>query len=265
MTPDALEEALLGADLGPEATEAVLGRLGRGGAPLTRLREALLELAGPQVPLRLDGSPSVIVFVGVNGAGKTTTLGKLACRLQADGRSVVVAAGDTFRAAAVEQVAEWAHRAGAEIVSQGLGADAAAVAFDALRATQARGRGLLLVDTAGRLQNKKPLMDELKKVLRILERGLGRPPDETLLVLDGTTGQNALLQGRAFAEAVPLTGLVVTKLDASAKGGAVLAARRLLDVPVKLVGFGEAEEDLADFDPEAYVDALLAETMPDQD
>lgn len=256
---EALEEALLSADLGWEATEEILAGL-RGMPPrevVPALRQALLDLSGPRVPLHTGGRPSVIVFVGANGSGKTTTLGKLAVRLEGQGKRVLVAAADTFRAAATDQVGIWARRAGADIVSQGPGADAAAVAFDALKAAEARRADVLLVDTAGRLHNRLPLMEELKKVLRVLERELGRPPDETLLVLDGTTGQNALHQGRHFMSAVPLTGLVATKLDASAKGGAVLAARRLLGVPVKLVGFGEDPSDLADFDPELFVDGLL--------
>lgn len=260
-TPDLLEEALLAADLGPRATEQVLSRLkGVPGVPVDELRSALLDLAGPAVPLRLERRPAVVVMVGVNGSGKTTTAGKLAGRFAREGRKVVVAACDTFRAAAIEQVTTWARRAGADVVSQGAGADAAAVAFDALEAARARGADVLLVDTAGRLQNRTPLMEELKKLVRVLERGLGGPPDEVLLVLDGTTGQNAILQGQSFMEAVPLTGLVVTKLDASAKGGAVLAARGLTGVPVKLVGFGEASDDLADFDPSRFVDGLLEGT-----
>lgn len=256
---EALEEALLLADLGWEPTEAILNRLGRlrEEERIPALKTELLELAGKKVSLQVEGRPAVIVFVGVNGSGKTTTLGKVACRLAQDGKKVLVAAGDTFRAAAAEQVETWAKRAGADIVSQAPGADPAAVAFDGYRAALARGADVLLVDTAGRLQTRLPLMEELKKILRVLEREMGRSPDEVLLVLDGTSGQNAIHQAKAFSAAVSLTGLVVTKLDASAKGGAVLAARGELGVPVKLVGLGEGQEDLLEFDPELFVESLL--------
>lgn len=256
---EALEEALLLADLGWEPTAAILTRLGRlrEEEVMPALKSELLELAGNKVPLHVAGRPAVIVFVGVNGSGKTTTLGKVAYRLAQEGKKVLVAAGDTFRAAAAEQLETWAKRAGADIVAQGPGADPAAVAFDGYKAAQARGADVLLVDTAGRLQTRLPLMEELKKITRVLEREMGRTPDEVLLVLDGTSGQNAIHQAKAFSTAVTVTGLVVTKLDASAKGGAVLAARRELGVPVKLVGLGEGQEDLLEFDPELFVESLL--------
>jgi fused signal recognition particle receptor len=197
------------------------------------------------------------MVVGVNGSGKTTTIGKLASRLARDGKTVTLAGSDTFRAAASEQLDLWARRAGAHLVSQERGADPGSVAFDAVRSAEARGSNVLIVDTAGRLHTKQPLMDELKKVRRVLEKAAGRPPDETLLVLDATTGQNGIAQARAFTEAVEVTGVALTKLDGTAKGGVVLAVREQLGVPVKLVGVGEALEDLEPFRADAFADRLL--------
>jgi fused signal recognition particle receptor len=193
----------------------------------------------------------------VNGVGKTTTIGKLAAQLKTEGTQVVLAAADTFRAAADEQLQRWADRAGAEVVKHAPGADPAAVVFDGVKAARARGAGVLIVDTAGRLQNKRNLMDELGKIRRVIERESG-PPDEVLLVIDATTGQNGVTQARAFAEVANVTGIVLTKLDGTAKGGIVIAVQQELGIPVKLVGLGEGIEDLGPFDPAGFVDDLLA-------
>jgi fused signal recognition particle receptor len=199
------------------------------------------------------------MVVGVNGAGKTTTIGKLAARLARDGKQVSLAGSDTFRAAASEQLDVWAQRSGAHLVSQSRGADPGSVAFDAVKAAESRGSNVLIVDTAGRLHTKEPLMEELKKVRRVIEKAAGHPPDETLLVLDATTGQNGIAQARAFTEAVEVTGVALTKLDGTAKGGVVLAVREELGVPVKLVGTGETLEALEPFEPKAFADRLLGD------
>jgi fused signal recognition particle receptor len=193
----------------------------------------------------------------VNGTGKTTTIGKLAHRLGSEGRSVAVANSDTFRAAAGEQVGEWAKRAGADLVTQERGGDPGAVAYDAVEAARARGRDVLIVDTAGRLHSKQPLMDELSKVRRVLEKAAGKPPDEVLLVVDATTGQNGLAQARAFTDAVGVTGVALTKMDGTARGGIVLAVREDLGIPVKLVGTGEKLEDLEPFQATAFARSLV--------
>jgi fused signal recognition particle receptor len=198
-----------------------------------------------------------VLVVGVNGAGKTTTIGKLAARLTGEGKRVSIANSDTFRAAASEQLEVWAGRADAHLVRQTRGADPGAVAFDAVHSAQARGSDVLIVDTAGRLHTKQPLMEELKKVRRVIEKAVGRPPDETLLVLDATTGQNGIAQATAFTEAVEVTGVALTKLDGTAKGGVVLAVRDQLGVPVKVVGTGEGVGDLEPFDREAFAARLL--------
>ena len=210
------------------------------------------EAATPTSDLR------VIFVVGVNGTGKTTTIAKLAHALKAEGQTVLLAAGDTFRAAAVEQLMIWADRVGVDCVQQGQGADAAAVVFDALSAAEARGADVVIVDTAGRLHTKISLMDELGKVARVIRRKIGRDP-ETLLVVDANTGQNGLQQARVFAETVPVDGLALTKLDGTAKGGIVVAIAETLGLPVKYVGVGETAEDFAEFDPEAFSKALFAE------
>jgi fused signal recognition particle receptor len=203
-----------------------------------------------------DSKPAIVMVVGVNGTGKTTTIGKLANLLRIEGRTVSLAASDTFRAAAGEQLEIWAERTGAHIVSQERGADPGAVAYDAVRAAQARGSDVLIVDTAGRLHTKQPLMEELKKVRRVLEKAAGHV-DEVLLVLDATTGQNGIAQARAFTEAVDVTGVVLTKMDGTARGGIVLAVREELGVPVKLVGVGEGAGDLVPFDPEGFAHRLV--------
>jgi fused signal recognition particle receptor len=267
-----LTDALLAADLGVQTTEDVVARLrtlARSGAlgaaartseGLRRaLGDVLLAVLGEPSPLRLDPPPAGIVVLGVNGAGKTTTIGKLAHRLRADGRRVLVAAADTFRAAAIDQLAVWTDRAGVDLVRHAEGADPAAVVFDAAQAARARRTDVLIVDTAGRLHTKTNLVEELKKLDRVLRREL--PPDapvESLLVLDATTGQNGIVQARRFASALPVTGVVLTKLDGTARGGIAVAIAADLKLPVKLVGFGEGMDDLQPFDPRAFVDALLA-------
>ena len=269
-TWESLEEALIRADVGVATTNALLHDLrakvdareiGGGTDLLEALGTSIRELLGHvgSRALRLDGregEPDVWLFVGVNGVGKTTTIGKLARRQTADGRSVLLAAGDTFRAAAADQLALWAERSGTDIVRGAEGADPSAIVFDAVQRAAARGNDLVLADTAGRLHTKVNLVEELKKIRRVADRDPGNVT-EVLLVLDATTGQNGLAQARQFADAVDVTGIVLTKLDGTAKGGIVIAVERDLFVPVKLVGLGEGADDLVDFDPDEFVDALL--------
>jgi fused signal recognition particle receptor len=264
-----VEEALITADVGVEATGQIVERLRErtrvlgtrsAGELRTLLTEELVEALDPKLDRSLkatptDGKPAVLLVVGVNGSGKTTTCGKIARVLIADGHSVVLGAADTFRAAAAEQLATWAGRVGAEVVRGKEGGDPAAVAFDAVKRGTEAGVDTVLIDTAGRLQNKVGLMDELGKVKRVVERH--GPIDETLLVLDATTGQNGLEQARVFTEVCEVTGVVLTKLDGTAKGGIVIAVQRRLGIPVKLVGLGEGPDDLAPFDPGQFVEALL--------
>jgi fused signal recognition particle receptor len=263
-----LEEALIMADVGARTTAEVVGRLeaeveaGRvdgGEAARERLVELLAELAASgrgTIDLRPD--PAVVLIVGVNGTGKTTTVGKLAWHLQEEaGLKVMLAAADTYRAAAVEQLGAWAERAGCEIVKAETGQDAGAVVFDAISAAGARDCDVVLVDTAGRLHTRSDLMEELAKVNRVIDKRLGRGPSETLIVVDSTTGQNGLRQARVFGEAVELTGVALTKLDGTAKGGIALAIAGELDLPVKLIGVGEGIEDLRPFDPEEFAAALV--------
>jgi len=257
-----LEGLLVGADVGPSTSARIVGdvraRYGKGDDPLTLVGEEIRSILGGPSPLELPTEGlGVVLVVGVNGSGKTTTIGKLAARLAGEGKRVSIANSDTFRAAASEQLEVWAGRAGAHLVRQARGADPGAVAFDAVHAAQARGSDVLIVDTAGRLHTKQPLMEELKKVRRVIERAVGRPPDETLLVLDATTGQNGIAQARAFTEAVEVTGVALTKLDGTAKGGVVLGVRDQLGVPVKVVGTGESVGDLEPFDGEAFAVRLL--------
>jgi fused signal recognition particle receptor len=256
-----LEDLLLRADVGPRGAGDLVGRVKTrftpGADPLALIHEEVVAVLGPDVPLHLaDDRLGVILVVGVNGSGKTTTIGKLAKRLANNGHSVSLAASDTFRAAAGEQLDIWAKRSGAHIVSQERGADPGAVAFDAVKAAAARGSDVLIVDTAGRLHTKTPLMDELAKVKRVIEKA-GGEVDETLLVLDATTGQNGVAQARAFTDAVELTGVVLSKMDGSARGGVVLAVREELGVPVRFVGTGEGPDDLRPFEAAAFADGLL--------
>ena len=266
-TWEALEEALILADVGAETAMALLDDLrtqvkAEGVTSpeelVVRLRNDLVSRLDADRSLSFEpGATNVWLMVGVNGVGKTTTIGKLAHRQRAEGRQVVVAAGDTFRAAAADQLASWAERAGVEIVRGNEGGDPGAVIFDAVQHAAAKGADLVLADTAGRLHNKVNLMEELKKVRRVAERPPGKVT-EALLVLDATTGQNGLTQAKLFAEAVGVTGVVLTKLDGTAKGGIALAVQTELGIPVKLVGVGESAEDLIAFDPVEFVDALVA-------
>ena len=265
-----LELRLLTADVGLPATERILADLRRRvarqelanlDALLGALRQNLADLLRPVArPLDIpsDTRPFVVLVVGVNGSGKTTSIGKLAHRLRAEGRQVVLAAGDTFRAAAVEQLQVWGERNGVPVIAQATGADPAAVVFDAYSAAKARGADVLLADTAGRLQTQTHLMDELRKVKRVLGRQDATAPHEVLLVLDGSQGQNALNQARVFHEAVGVTGLVITTLDGSAKGGIVIAIATELGIPLRFVGVGESIEDFGVFDVDDFVDALIA-------
>jgi len=261
-----LEEILLQADLGIETTESFVesvreesrrGKLTDGDVRRALAAHLRTALAGAGAPLVLDARPSVLLVVGVNGSGKTTTAGKLGWRLGQDGLQVVLAAADTFRAAAIEQLVQWGERIGAPVIKEGPGADPSAVAFDAVKAAQARRSDVLVVDTAGRLHTKSNLMAELAKVKRVIGRQQPGAPHETLLVLDATTGQNGIAQARLFHEALGLSGLVLTKLDGTAKGGVVVRIYRELALPIKLVATGERPEDLAAFDPDAFVTALV--------
>jgi len=267
---DELELRLIGADVGIETTEKILGglrgkvarkELGNLEALLAALRQSLLDIVGPvSRPLEVDASkrPYVILVVGVNGSGKTTTIGKLARRLTDEGRKVVLAAGDTFRAAAIEQLQIWGQRNDVPVIAQAAGADPAAVIFDALQSAQARGADVLIADTAGRLHTQSNLMDELRKVKRVLGRLDPESPHEVLLVLDAGQGQNALTQAQQFNQALGVTGLVITKLDGTAKGGIVLAIADRLGIPLRYVGVGESAEDFGVFDAETFVEAVLS-------
>ncbi len=267
-TWESIEDLLLTADVGVAPTQQVVENLrtrlrvdgAESGDPRSVLRDELLTLVDPTMDRRLqvsgdDGLPGVVLVVGVNGAGKTTTVGKIARILVADDRSVTLGAADTFRAAAVDQLATWGERVGVEVIRGAEGTDPASVAFEAVKHGVDSGIDTVIVDTAGRLQNKQGLMDELGKVKRVIEKQAR--VTEVLLVLDATTGQNGLIQARVFSEVVDVTGIVLTKLDGSAKGGIVVAVQRELGVPVKLVGLGEGPDDLAPFDAGAFVDALL--------
>jgi fused signal recognition particle receptor len=257
-----LEESLIMADVGVPATAELVQRLetrGADGDLGPALAEELERLLGEPGTLAVQERPSVVLVVGVNGTGKTTTIGKLASVLREHGHSVVLAAADTFRAAAEEQLEIWAERAGADFVGAPRGGDPAAVAYDAIEAATARGREVVIVDTAGRLHTQTNLMDELAKVRRVIAGKLEGAPHETLLVVDATTGQNGLQQARLFGEAVGVTGVALTKLDGSAKGGIAVAIAHELGLPVKLVGVGEGLDDLRPFDPRDFARALVAE------
>ena len=255
-----LEEALIAADVGVPSTAELVRRL-EARAEVGDLSEALVEeaaeLLGEPGRLGLDGQPSVILVVGVNGTGKTTTIGKLANRLREHGRSVVLGAADTFRAAAEEQLEIWAERSGADFVGGERGGDPAAVAYDAIETATREGRDVVIVDTAGRLHTQANLMEELAKVRRVIAQKLEGAPNETLLVVDATTGQNGVQQARLFGDAVGVTGVALTKLDGSAKGGVAIAIANELGLPVKLIGVGEGLDDLRPFDPEDFARALI--------
>ncbi len=265
---DDLLEILIGADAGMGVAERLVTSL-RERVRLERIgsaEEALLALKAEMLALltvrdralHLDARPSVVVVVGVNGSGKTTTLGKFAHRLRGEGLTPLIAAADTFRAAAIDQMRLWADRSGTEVVAHQPDADPGAVVYDAIQAALARRADVVLVDTAGRLHTKSNLMAELEKVRRVIQRALPEAPQETLLVIEAPTGMNAIAQARAFHEAMQLTGIVLTKLDGTSRGGTILAIEAELDVPVKLVGLGEGIDDLNVFDPQAYLDALFA-------
>jgi fused signal recognition particle receptor len=260
---ESAEQILLEADFGVAATEEILETMGRGAVTQEALERVVAELLGaPAAPLaRAEKAPTVILVFGVNGTGKTTSVAKLAHRLTQEGRSVLLAAADTFRAGATEQLEIWAHRLGVPFVgaSSGKGADAAAVAFDAVEAGVARGIDTVIVDTAGRLHTDERLREELKKVVRVVGKRQQGAPHESLLVLDATIGQNAVHQAREFGAAVPLTGLVITKLDGTARGGSVIALRREVPVPIRFLGTGETVTDLEPFDPRRYAHRLIAE------
>jgi fused signal recognition particle receptor len=264
---DELEETLILADFGVPTTAKIITGLqtvarqeawtttDRAVARFRKDVERFLTLPGAE--LRLEQTPAVILVVGVNGSGKTTTIGKLAMRLRREGKRALLVAADTFRAAAAEQLAVWAERSGSALIRGAEGADPASVVFDGVRAAKARGVDVVLVDTAGRLQTKTNLMEELKKIRRVIERELGEPPAETLLVVDGTNGQNAISQAKLFNAATELTGIVMTKLDSTAKGGVLVAIVDELEVPIKFVGLGEDPEDLRPFVPAEFIDALF--------
>ena len=264
-----LEEALIAADVNVRAVDELIERL-RAEARAQRLRElhevrALLrqilrEWLGEPVPLREHPTPPTLyLFVGVNGVGKTTTIAKVAHRLQQQGKRVLLAAADTFRAAAIDQLQIWAERLGTDLVKHREGADPSAVVFDAIQAARARQIDFVLADTAGRQHTQARLMEELKKIYRVSEKALGRPADEVLLVLDAIAGQNAIRQAEEFARALPLTGIVLAKLDSTSRGGAILTIRQQLGIPIKLIGTGEKAEHLQPFDPESFIDQLLEE------
>lgn len=263
---DELEETLILSDIGAQTSaeicEELRDRVKKTGTtdPVEVkqiLKNIISEILTGGNDLHLNSKPSVIMVIGVNGAGKTTTIGKMAARFRSNGKKVIVAAADTFRAAAIDQLNVWTDRAGVDIVKHSEGSDPAAVVFDAISAAKARGADIILCDTAGRLHNKKNLMEELKKIARIISRELPDACVETLLVLDATTGQNAVNQARLFSESADITGIVLTKLDGTAKGGIIIPIKNELNLPVKLIGVGEKIDDLQPFIPEAYVDALF--------
>lgn len=261
-----LEDMLISADVGVETSEEIISelrekakddRLKSGEDVKSALRDILREKIGDGEALKLTTSPSVILVIGVNGVGKTTTIGKISARLADEGKKVVIAAADTFRAAAIDQLEVWCERSGAELIKQREGSDPAAVVFDAAAAARKRRADVLIVDTAGRLHNKKNLMDELAKIDRVLSRELPDADRETLLVLDSTTGQNAVMQAAEFKNSADITGLVLTKLDGTAKGGAIFSIKGTLGIPVKFIGVGEGVDDLQPFDADMFVSALL--------
>ena len=263
---DELEELLIMSDIGVNSTEEIIdrlrdeiksGRLKEKEQVMDALKAILEDMIGEGGGLDLSGTPTVILVIGVNGAGKTTSIGKISNRLIKSGKRVVVAAADTFRAAAIDQLAVWCERSGAELVKQNEGSDPAAVVFDAISYAKRRNADVLIVDTAGRLHNKKNLMNELEKINRVIDRELPGAVRENLLVLDATTGQNAILQAKEFRNAASITGLVLNKLDGTAKGGMVISIKSELDIPVKFVGVGEKIDDMQEFDSAEFVSALF--------
>jgi fused signal recognition particle receptor len=261
-----LEETLILADVGAVTATRICGEL-RGRIKRTgvtdpaqlrgMIRDIAAEMLAGDPSLKMDSKPAVILVIGVNGAGKTTTIGKMAAQFKEQGKTVILGAADTFRAAAVDQLAVWAQRSGTELIRHAEGSDPAAVVFDTIQAGKARGRDIILIDTAGRLHNKKNLMDELAKISRVIDRELPDADKEVLLVLDATTGQNALNQARQFKEAAGLTGIILTKLDGTAKGGVVIGIKEELGIPIKYVGVGEQIDDLRVFDPVEFAAALF--------
>ncbi len=261
-----LEEILISGDVGMTATEEILdelrarikdGRLKEKEQVMDVLREIMTDMIGASEPLKLDTKPSVLLVIGVNGAGKTTSIGKISKRLRLQGKKVVVAAADTFRAAAIDQLAVWCERAQVDMVKQNEGSDPAAVVYDAIAVAKKREADVLIIDTAGRLQNKKNLMNELAKIDRVIDRELPGAARETLLVLDATTGQNAVSQAKEFSGAANITGITLNKLDGTAKGGIIVSIKRELGIPVKFVGVGEKIDDMQEFDAEDFVRALF--------
>ena len=263
---DELEELLITSDVGVNATEEIIdklrdeikeGRLKEKEQVIDTLKGILADMIGEGEPLDLSTTPSVILVIGVNGAGKTTSIGKISNRLIGSGKKVVVAAADTFRAAAIDQLAVWCERSGADIVRQNEGSDPAAVVFDAIGYAKRKQADVLIIDTAGRLHNKKNLMNELEKINRVISRELPDAARENLLVLDATTGQNAILQAKEFRHAADITGLILNKLDGTAKGGIVISIKSELEIPVKFIGVGEKIDDMQEFDSREFVDALF--------
>ena len=261
-----LEELLIMADVGVNSTEYIIdelrerikdGRLKEKEQVMSSIQEIIEEMIGEGQPLKLDTTPSVILVIGVNGAGKTTSIGKISKRLKASGKKVVVAAADTFRAAAIDQLAVWCERAGVDMVRQNEGSDPAAVVFDAISYAKKKQADVLIVDTAGRLHNKTNLMNELAKINRVIDRELPGASRENLLVLDATTGQNAILQAKEFSKAANITGITLNKLDGTAKGGIVISIKQELDIPVKFIGVGEKIDDMREFDAHDFVTALF--------
>ena len=262
-----LEELLICADVGVEASESIIdelrervkdGRLKDPSEVTVALREILAGMIGEGEPLKLDSKPAVVLVIGVNGAGKTTSIGKISNKLRAEGKKVIVAAADTFRAAAIDQLGVWCERAGVEMVKQSEGSDPAAVVFDAINYAKNRDADVLIVDTAGRLQNKKNLMNELAKINRVIDRELPGATRENLLVLDATTGQNAIIQAKEFKTSAEITGLILNKLDGTAKGGIIISIKRELGIPVKFIGVGEKIDDMELFDSDEFISALFA-------
>ncbi len=263
---DELEELLISADVGVAATEEIIeelraeikdGRLKEKNQVTGALKKILTDMIGEGEPLHLDSKPSVILIIGVNGAGKTTSIGKISNQLKKDGKKVIVAAADTFRAAAIDQLAVWCTRAGVELVKQQEGSDPAAVVYDAVNYAKKHGADVLIIDTAGRLHNKKNLMDELAKINRVIDRELPGATRENLLVLDATTGQNAVQQAKEFRHAANVTGLILNKLDGTAKGGIIISIKKELNIPVKFIGVGEKIDDMQPFDAGEFVTELF--------